>query len=317
MFPRLAAVFWLAGCCSAVAMADDAAQALDAGVRAAANAYITAFNARDAAGVAALWAEHGVYVNRGTGDRSVGRAAIQSDLQQTFAEHPEIRLQLEAGEVRMVRPDVAHAEAVATLIVPEAEPQSVQVSALYVKTGDTWLLDSVEESPIAVPQSSHDALQPLEWLVGDWQDESEQVASTSTFRWSPNGAFLIRSFSTSLDGETTTEGTQVIGWDPRAEHIRSWTFNSDGSFGEAIWSRAGHDWLIKSTQTLTDGGVAAGTYVVTPLDADTMSVKLIGHEINGEPQPAIEGVRVTRVAAATEASAAPAAAPSQPQGAKP
>jgi uncharacterized protein (TIGR02246 family) len=296
--------------CGSLPAADDAANPADAGVRTAAEAYVTAFNAHDAAGVAKLWSENGVYVNRETGETSTGRATIEADLNKTFEAYPEIRLQLEAGAVRVVKPDIVHADATATLIIPGEEPRQVLVSGLYVKTGDTWLIDSVEEIPIPAPQSSHDALAPLEWLVGDWQDESDDVTATSSFHWSPNGAFLIRSFSTASGEEPVLEGTQVIGWDPRAEHIRSWTFNSDGSFGEAVWSKSGSDWLIKSTQTLTDGGAAGGTYVVTPVDEDTMSVHLIGHEVNGEAQPSGEPVRVVRVkTAAAEAGPATDATP--------
>ena len=32
-------------------------------------------------------------------------------------------------------------------------------------------------------------------------------------------------------------GTQLIGWDPRIRQIRSWVFDSDGGFSEALWSQ--------------------------------------------------------------------------------
>jgi uncharacterized protein (TIGR02246 family) len=277
-------------------VADDAADASRAAIREAARAYVDAFNAHDAAAVGPLWAENAVYADRVTGARTEGRAAIEAKLVELFAESPGIRLQFEAGDVRFITPDVARAETTATVNVPDSDPSRVAVTAVYVKSGEAWLLDSVEEMNLPEPESSAAALADLEWLVGDWSDAAEGRVSTSSFRWGAEGAFLVRSFAVSTAEAVESEGTQVIGWDPRALQIRSWTFNSDGSFGEATWSRNGEDWLVKSSQTLADGGAASGTYVITPVDANTMTVQLIGHEVDGEPQPASDPVTVTRLA---------------------
>ena len=45
-----------------------------------------------------------------------------------------------------------------------------------------------------------------------------------------------------------------------------------------------------------DGGAASGTYVLKMVDADTIEMELIGHEIDGEPQPAKPAVKVVRKA---------------------
>lgn len=281
---------------------DDALAKVAEGIRVTAAAYVEAFNRHDAQAVSQFWTEDGVYTDRQSGARTTGRAAILADLEETFRTQPHIRLQFSPGEIRMIRPDVALAESTATIVLPGSEPTQFAVSALFTQSGDKWQLTSAEELPVPAPETAREALQPLEWLIGQWEDESEDVLCRSTFRWGRSDNFLIRSFYTeSADGESS-EGTQVIGWDPRARQIRSWTFNADGSFGEALWSRNGGDWLVKSTQTLVDGGAASGTYVITPLGADEMTVRLIGHEINGEPQPAGPTVRVTRLPDAAQAT---------------
>jgi hypothetical protein len=99
---------------------------------------------------------------------------------------------------------------------------------------------------------------------------------------------------TTADGEVR-EGTQVVGFDPRSVEIRSWTFQSDGGFGDATWSRSGDDWLVKSSQTLPDGRAASGTFVYSRVSDDEMTVRLIGHEIEGEPQPSGEAITIKRV----------------------
>jgi len=157
-----------------------------------------------------------------------------------------------------------------------------------------WLIDSIEESPITQPQAPGNALQQLNWLIGRWVDKDGAVQVETNFKWSSSGAFLLRSYIVHSKGELVREGTQVIGWDPRASEIRSWSFNSDGSFGDGVWSKSGADLLIKSTQTLADGRSASGTYVLTPVDENTMTMQLIGHSIEGTPQPARAAVKVVR-----------------------
>ncbi|QDT57189.1 SnoaL-like domain protein [Caulifigura coniformis] len=260
-------------------------------------AYEEAFNKRDAAAVGKLWTEAGVHVDRATGVKTRGRDAIVRDLETAFKEIPEAKLSVEAGEVRMVTPTVAQAEGTVTTLIPGEEPAVIEFSALLVKQGDAWLLDSVEESPVPQPETANDALQQLAWMVGDWADQTEGIATTSSFAWSRGGNFLVRRFSTQFGEEEEMSGTQIIGWDPRSHEIRSWTFNADGSFGEAIWSKNGGDWLVKSTQTLADAGVASGTYVITPVDDNSMKIGLVGHEVNGEPVPRVAAVTVVRTAA--------------------
>jgi len=310
----LSTVLMLAGLSASHAQQKAAApQDEKSGLSAVTQAYADGFNGHDAAAVGKLWMENGVHVDRETGERTVGRAAIQKDLEDVFKTIPDIRISIEPGEVRMVQPTVAHVEGSATTFIPDDNPTTVSFVAILVKQGDHWLLDSVEEMPLPQPETANDALKILEFLIGEWADEGDEGKSTSSFRWSSNGSFLIRSFTTNLSDEIQSEGTQVIGWDPRSKEIRSWTFNSDGSFGEATWSRSGGDWLIKSMQTLADGGAASGTYVITPSGQDSMTVKLIGHEVNGEPIPAVDPVTIVRVpakeTAATEGTPAATDAP--------
>ena len=51
------------------------------------------------------------------------------------------------------------------------------------------LLDTVEEMPLPQPASTADALKNLEWLVGEWVDDSGDVKVATTFRWTDNQAF--------------------------------------------------------------------------------------------------------------------------------
>jgi hypothetical protein len=136
----------------------------------------------------------------------------------------------------------------------------------------------------------------LEWLIGKWADDgADGVRIETDVRWSDGEAFLLRTFILHSADGTEKQGTQIIGYDPRAHQIRSWSFNADGSFGDGVWTKSGEEWSIKSSQTLADGQAASGTYVLKRVNANTLSLQLVGHEIEGEPQPAGKAATVTRL----------------------
>lgn len=290
-----------------VAAQDTARSADEQAVRAAVTAYVDAFNAHDADALAALWEPGAIYVDRNTGERLEGREAIQKDFAALFGGQPKVSLTGKVDTVDFVTDDVATAEGRAAVFLPDNEPNETSFTATLVRHGKNWLIHSVRESDVAVPPSAHKALEQLVWLLGDWVDHSGPMRVDTSVKWSPGEAFLIRSFVVQDADGPVQQGTQVIGWDPRSHEIRSWTFNSDGSFGDGVWTKTGDNWLVQSTQTLSDGAAASGTYVITPVDEDAMTIQLVDHEIDGQPQPASETVTVVRAGseqAATESTGA-------------
>jgi hypothetical protein len=155
-----------------------------------------------------------------------------------------------------------------------------------VKRDKRWLIESARET---ITHAGHQSqpLKGLEWLVGDWAGEKGQASAVSirsSCDWSMGGAYLVRKFSAERKGDLVRGGTEVIGWDPRTHRIRSWMFDSDGSFGESVWTRDGDRWIVKHTGTLADGSDAAVTLVVTCVDANTVTVQSEDHIVNGEKQ---------------------------------
>ncbi len=264
-------------------------------LQAAIVSYVDAFNNQDLPAVVGMWTEDATHIDRDTGERTEGRDAIRDDIEAVFAEQPSTRLSGQIDSVRMITADVAKVDGQTAVGVPGQQPAESTFSAVMVQQDGKWMIDSMEEMPLPQPASSYDALEKLGWMEGQWLDQSEDVRVEITVSWSPNRAFLIRSFVAQTEADEIQQGTQVIGWDPRSREIRSWTFNSDGSFGDAVWSESGSDWLIKSSQTTADGLAASGTYVLSRPDEDTIKLQLIGHEIEGEPQPNTDMITVVRV----------------------
>ena len=282
-------------------------------LHAAVAGYVEAFNKQDLVVVTKMWMENASHVDRESGERTEGREAILADVAESFKSRPELRLTAHVDHVRLIRPDVACVEGQTCVVAPDEDPAVSNFLAILVKQDGAWRIDSIEEHPVA-EANSHKSLGQLDWLVGRWVDDSDEVRVDTNIRWTSDGTFLLRSFSVQTADGVAHRGTQVIGWDPRAQEIRSWSFNSDGSFGSGTWSRNGEDWLIKSTQTLADGQAASGTFVLTRVDNDTISLQLIGHEIEGEPQPSKPGHMFRRVAETDDATAQE---PDQPADAKP
>ena len=267
---------------------------LTSSVKAFVEGYVKAFNTKDVKTLAASWTEKCVHVDEELGRRTEGRKGIRKDMEALFKEKSKSRLIVQVDRIRAITDKVVQVSGHTSLITPSTPTRASTYKAILVKREGQWKFSSVEERTIAPPANAADALSELDWLIGTWVDDSDKVKVDTTFRWSVNGTFLLRSYVVESKEGVLSTGTQVIGWDPRSREIRSWSFDSDGSFGDGIWSKNGNDWLVRSSRTLADGRAASGTFVMTKIDESTMTVQLIGHEIEGElmaTQPPVKVVR--------------------------
>ncbi|MCI0457123.1 MAG: SgcJ/EcaC family oxidoreductase [Gemmataceae bacterium] len=260
-----------------------------------AEAFVAAFNKGDAKTLAAFWTPDGDYLDQ-DGRRLKGRKAIEEAMRGFFAENKGAKLRINIDSVRLVTPDLAIEDGTTDVIPADGTPPSrTRYTIVHVKQSGQWLLASVREAPFVVPTHS-EHLRELEWLIGGWADEEEKgEVAHALFSWTSNGNFILSSFSTSVKGIPIGEGTQWIGWDPNAKHIRSWTFESSGGFGEAVWTRDGNKWLIKSSSTLRDGNKVTATNIVTRLDTNTLSWQSTNRTMEGKALPDTKAVKMKRL----------------------
>lgn len=270
--------------------------------------YLDAFNSGDAEAVGSFWAPEAVWLDEATGEQATGRDAVVAGFRELFAETPGARLGGRVDQVRTLRPEVAIAEGTVTFFSPGAEPTPSAFTAVLVLEEGEWLIESSQERPLPNP-SPGEALQSLEWLIGEWRDETADVDVNTSVRWSMNRTFLLRSFRADFGDDTPFEGTQIIGWDPRAKQYRTWTFNSDGSFGEGSVSRNGDGWTVRLVHTRGDGSLSTETQTIERLDADTLRIERIGETAGGVPLAPGEPVTVVRQRAAGVSSTDPGVGP--------
>lgn len=268
-------------------------EADETAIRQAVGSYVDAFNRGDAQAVASHWSTDGVYSDP-SGKQFRGREAITKEFQAYFAEVTGQRIEVGDPSVRFLTPHVAIEEGTAQVSRRGEPPTTTNYVAIHVKQGDQWKLDSVRETVISEPSSHHQQLKELKWMIGEWVDRDEDSTIETVCEWTKNRNYITRSFSVSIRDRIELEGTQVIGWDPSAGQIRSWMFDSEGGFGEALWTKKGDRWIIKASRTLSGGEKASSVNILTHLDRNAFTWQSIGREIDGELLPNIEEVTVVR-----------------------
>jgi uncharacterized protein (TIGR02246 family) len=266
----------------------------EAAIRKAIDSYIRAFNQGDAKALAAHFGEQGEMVTP-AGETLRGRQQLEQGFAAYFQEAKDAKIELAGTVVRFLSPSVALESGVARVIVPGQEPSETEYEAIHVKTADAWKIDSVrEEEPRAVAPSHYEQLRDLEWMIGRWSDAEGDAAVQTNVRWTPNRNFIVRSFKVLLDDQVDFEGTQVIGWDPYRQAIRSWMFDTDGGFAAGRWSANGSQWTVHTLNVLPDGRRASATMIYDLLDEDTVRFRSIGRQVDGELMPNIGPVTLVR-----------------------
>jgi uncharacterized protein (TIGR02246 family) len=265
----------------------------EAAIRKTAAAYVEAFNKRDAKALADLWSPDAVYVNRSTGEQVVGRDAIAEQIAAQFKEQPEVRLEVTVASVQFISPNVGVERGTSKLLTPGSDPEEIEYSSVDVKRDGKWLLDRVTDKTKEVAPSHYEQLKELEWMVGQWTSSSDDAEVEVDCNWTKNQNFLTRAFKISIDDDTFS-GIQIIGWDPAAKAIRSWTFDSNGTFAEASWQQRGGRWFIRNRGTLPDGRTATMINVMKQVDQDSFTWQTIERTAGGELLPNIDEIAIVR-----------------------
>jgi uncharacterized protein (TIGR02246 family) len=237
-------------------------------------AYARSYNAGDARALAALFTDDAEMIDE-HGERLRGRPSIESVFGSIFRQRPGATLSITPASLRFLGPDVAQEEGQTVVRVGDEPPSTRHYTVIFVKSGGRWLYSSVREEQ-EMGMSPHQHLEELAWLVGEWTDESPDSVVHTTCRWTEDGHFLLRDFTVRVQGKSVMTVNERIGWDPSIRQIKSWVFDSEGGHGTGLWSRAGNQWVIKSTGVLPDGRIATATHTLTrvgPQSARWVSVE--------------------------------------------
>ena len=257
-------------------------------------AYVEAFNKADAQALAMQWSEQGEYISP-SGEKWQGREQIAANLTAWFSGAKDAKLELVGTQVELQSPSVAVETGIARVIVPEKSSEETDYKAIHIKTASGWKIDRISETPVEQAAPSHyDELKELEWMVGEWSDTDDNADIRTSCRWTTNRNFLTQTFRVYVEGQVDFEGTQIIGWDPHAQSIRSWTFDSDGGFGVGRWTRKEGQWTVQTLSVLPDGRRGSSTNTYELSNETTVIYRSIGRQIDGELMPSVGPVTVVR-----------------------
>jgi uncharacterized protein (TIGR02246 family) len=252
------------------AKAADDRSADQAAIQTLLDAFIKSFNAGDAKAVAATYTPNAIVIDE-DGVRTEGRAPIQAQYESYFAANPGNTIAIQVNAFRLLGAETALEEGHATITTASATeaPEITRFTAIYVKYEGHWLQAVVRDERASEP-SPHQQLKQLEWLVGEWVNESPDAVVLTTCKWAHDGNFLDRDFTIKTKGRHLLSGTQRIGWDATRKQFKTWVFDSEGGHGEGYLSNNGDQWVTKLEGVRPDGLTASATNVITRLGNDRM-----------------------------------------------
>jgi uncharacterized protein (TIGR02246 family) len=262
-------------------------------IRLAAEAFAKAYNAGHAKAIASLFVADGQIVSE-EGQSTQGREGIEQVFAGIFKEHPKTHMDLAIGSIRFIGSDMAIEDGMATVTHASDEPAE-HSPYVVVHSGQDgkWLMASARDIPDDTP-TPEEQLKQLHWMIGDWVDESPEALIMTSYRWTDNQCYILSEFKIQVGGRPVMTGTQRIGWDPLAKKIRSWVFDSEGGFGEGVWTREGNHWIVKMTGVTRDGKIASATNITTRVSKDRMTWQQRDRIVGGEKTPDIAEIPITR-----------------------
>jgi uncharacterized protein (TIGR02246 family) len=254
---------------------------------------IEAFNNRDAAAIAASWTEGGEFV-RNDGEPIRGRAEVQkayAEYFKTLNGRPKIEVQVDG--LRFLAADAAVSEV--TLVLKNEQGEEIASSwrnTFLVREGGRWKVAMAQEWDR--DEGPGVSLAELDWLVGTWQVAAKDREVTTTYEWDENKCFIRGKYSVREGGKIIESGTQMIGMDNAAGAIHSWVFQSDGGFGDGLWTRDGKKWTVDFYGVTPEGSELTATAIYLHIDANTYSWQSVDQAIDGEPIPDTTPIKVTK-----------------------
>ena len=234
--------------------------------------FVAAYNQHDAKAIAEGFTATAEFVTE-AGVAIRGRKAIEGHFAAVFARLPKTRLELHIESTKLINSNVAIEEGRVELVSsPGAAAEASRYVAVHVLHEGEWLLARTRDfSSETEPRANHERLKDLEWLIGEWMQEGEELFIATSCHWGDHKNYLMQEFTIRLGGQPPVTGSTRIGWDPLTQQIKSWTFDSDGGYSESLWTRSGDKWILKSQGVTHLGRSYSGTAFLQNVDGGTMS----------------------------------------------
>ena len=255
----------------------------EAGLRQALKEYAAAVAKSDPAAMAEFWTPAGVFIDE-QGKSSPARQLLEKS---AAAKEPlASQTKLTPTGIRFLTADTATEDGTAEITTHGAVSRA-RYSAIWVRAGGKWKLDSLRESAASADTSTQQ-LAGLEPLVGKWTGQSGSATIQINSRWNANKTFLQREIAITQGGKVVYTAMQQVGRDPVRRQIRSWVFDGDGGYGEGLWSLEGNVWMISAKAVHPDGKTSKVTNIFKFTNRDTLVWRSLGAPMDGKESPPTE-----------------------------
>lgn len=250
-----------------------------------------ALNARDPKAIAEQFTPKGEFIDA---DDNVydSHETIAGEFAALFEVNPRKNsVELTFDEIREISPGILSVDCTATFSDVEGKDDDreivdVDFSALLVKQSNgSWLFASIRSEGEGNVRTPHARLKQLEWLVGEWVDESDESTMYTKTRWSDDNNFLITDFTIRVAGRKVMSGTQRIGWDGSLDKFKSWVFDSEGGHAEGIWTELEDRWVVKVTGVRPDGDACSSTNTYEQSGPDRYLFSVTDRIVGDETSP--------------------------------
>lgn len=254
---------------------------------------IQAFDNRDAEALAALWTAEGEYVRNG-GEPIRGRAEIQKGYAEFFKTlKGKSKLEVQMNGLRFTSAVTAVSDVILRLKNEEGEVagSSWRTTSL-VKEGGQWKMATVHELDRDV--GADVSLGELDWLIGAWHVADKGREVTTAYEWNENKTFIRGKYTVKEGDKVVESGTQMIGKDNAAGALHSWVFQSDGGFGDGLWTRDGKKWSVNFYGVTPEGRELSATAIYIHVDANTYTWQSVDQAVDGMPIADTKPIKVTK-----------------------
>lgn len=262
-------------------------------IRQVVDEFIKSYNNHDAHAIAGLFTVDGMAADD-EGNVVRGRKEIERVFATVFKDHPQTKMTNTIESLRRAGPAEAVETGTTTVVnAPNSPADKSRYRVIHVKQNGQWRMAAATELPDDT-WGGEAALAQLEGLIGDWVDESPDVLVLTSYRWTDNHRFILGTFTAQIGGKPAMTGSVRIGWDPLKKTIRSWTFDSEGGFAEATWSRHGNTWVEKLNGVTRNGKTATATRTMTQVGKDRMILQTVDRVVGDEKMADGEKILVVR-----------------------
>lgn len=247
-----------------------------------------AFSLHDAKAVGELFLLEGELIDA-NGNVLKTRDTLEAHYAEIFKSNPQARLALSTESVRLIGNSLAMYDGIAEVKLSAQVPvRRTRFGAVLSKQDNQWQIASIRDleemdnDPIVIQET----LASLGFLTGQWVEEGGNYRIHTDCRWSEDKMTLTQTFKISSINTANVKdlsGTQRISWDPATQKVKSWSHDTQGGYTEALWTKSGNNWIVKSIGTTSAGDACSMTSVYKPVGNGRIDIffrdRIVGDEV--------------------------------------